>query len=91
MLIKRFDGEARKHGGRYRIIRYRLPPDSRRQTETFKGPRDQNHVNVNEDYEVVYWTREFDCTEAELRQAVKDAGSTHKDKVRAAVEKNRKK
>jgi hypothetical protein len=56
-----------------------------------KGPKDQNHVNVNEDYEVEYWTGVFRCTAAELRQAVKDAGSTHKDKVRAAVEKNRKK
>jgi hypothetical protein len=56
-----------------------------------KGPRDQNHVNVNEDYEVEYWTGAFNCTAAELRQAVKDANSTQKDKVRAQVEKNRKK
>jgi Protein of unknown function (DUF3606) len=54
-----------------------------------KGPRDQNHVNVHEDYEVEYWTGAFSCTAAELRQAVKDADGTHKDKVRAALEKNR--
>jgi hypothetical protein len=57
---------------------------------SIKGPKDQNHVNVNERHEVDYWTRAFNCTEAELRQVVRDAGTTQKDKVREQVAKSRK-
>ena len=36
--------------------------------------RDRARVNVNEDYELRYWTKEFGCTGTELRNAVKAVG-----------------
>ena len=41
---------------------------------TNRGPADRARVNVNEAHEVRYWTKEFGCTEAELRAAVKAVG-----------------
>jgi hypothetical protein len=37
-------------------------------------PADRGRVNVNEDYELRYWTKELKCTEAELRDAVRVVG-----------------
>jgi hypothetical protein len=37
-------------------------------------PADQRRVNVNEDYELRYWTTELRCTEIELRDAVRVVG-----------------
>lgn len=42
--------------------------------KTNRGPRDRARVNVGEDYEVRYWTKELNCSETKLRQAVKEAG-----------------
>ena len=39
-----------------------------------RGPADRLRVNVNEPHEVRYWTKEFGCTEAELRAAVRAVG-----------------
>jgi hypothetical protein len=39
-----------------------------------RGPADRTRVNVNENYEVRYWTQKFGCTEAQLRAAVKAVG-----------------
>lgn len=41
-------------------------------------PRAQDHwrVNLAEAWEVAFWSREFGCTEAELRKAVESAGSS---------------
>lgn len=39
-----------------------------------RGPADRARVNVNEDWERRYWSKEFGCTEAELRAAVKAVG-----------------
>jgi hypothetical protein len=39
-----------------------------------RGPADRARVNVNEAWEVRYWCKEFGCTEAQLRAAVKAAG-----------------
>jgi hypothetical protein len=39
-----------------------------------RGPQDRARVNVNEPHELRYWTKEFGCTEAELRAAVKAVG-----------------
>jgi hypothetical protein len=47
--------------------------------KTNRGPRDRERVNVGEDYEVSYWTREFNCTEAKLRQAVQAVGPMARD------------
>ncbi|AMJ65928.1 DUF3606 domain-containing protein [Hymenobacter sp. PAMC 26628] len=48
---------------------------------TNRGPADRSRINVNEDYEVRYWCKEFGCTEAQLRAAVKAVG-VMADKVR---------
>ncbi|MFD1839097.1 DUF3606 domain-containing protein [Paracidovorax cattleyae] len=39
-----------------------------------RGPQDRSRVNVNEPWEVDYWTKEFGCTETQLRAAVKAVG-----------------
>lgn len=39
-----------------------------------RGPQDRSRVNINEPYEVRHWTREFGCTEAQLRHAVAQVG-----------------
>jgi hypothetical protein len=39
-----------------------------------KGPADAKRVNVNESYEVEYWTKKFGCTKAQLEAAVKKVG-----------------
>lgn len=41
---------------------------------TKKKPQDASKVNVNEDWEVRYWCKEFGCTEQQLRNAVKAVG-----------------
>ncbi|WP_416406554.1 DUF3606 domain-containing protein [Paracidovorax citrulli] len=41
---------------------------------TNRGPQDRSRVNVNEPWEVSYWTKEFGCSEAQLRAAVKAVG-----------------
>jgi hypothetical protein len=47
-----------------------------------KGPADAKRVNVNEPHEVRYWCEKFNCTEEELRNAVRRAG-VMVDKIRA--------
>jgi hypothetical protein len=42
-----------------------------------KAPADAQRVNVNQSYEVEYWTKEFGVTEDELKKLVK----THGDSV----------
>ena len=39
-----------------------------------RGPADRARVNVNEAWEVQWWTKELKCTEAQLRAAVKAVG-----------------
>lgn len=39
-----------------------------------KGPADRNRINVSEPWEVRYWTRELNCTEQQLREAVRAVG-----------------
>ena len=41
---------------------------------TNRGPRDRNRVDVNEDWELRYWTKKFGCTSTELRNAVQAVG-----------------
>jgi Protein of unknown function (DUF3606) len=45
-------------------------PDDR----SIRGPADRSRINVDEAYEVAYWTKELGCTEAQLRDAVKAVG-----------------
>jgi Protein of unknown function (DUF3606) len=39
-----------------------------------RGPPDRTRINVGEPHEVAYWTKEFGCSEAQLRAAVKAVG-----------------
>jgi len=50
--------------------------------KTNRGPADAKRINVNEDYEVRYWTKELGISEEQLREAVKRAGPVADD-VRA--------
>jgi hypothetical protein len=38
------------------------------------GPQDAARVNVNEDYEVQYWTKKFGVSADQLREAVGKVG-----------------
>lgn len=53
-----------------------------------RGPADAKRVNVNEQYEVRYWTKEFGISEDRLREAVKRVG-VMADDVRAELRRKR--
>jgi len=42
--------------------------------KTKTRPQDAQRVNVNEAYEVQYWTKKFGCTPAQLKAAVNKVG-----------------
>ena len=44
--------------------------------KTKTGTPDRDRINLNEDYEVQYWTKTLGVSEEELRKAVQAAGST---------------
>jgi hypothetical protein len=44
-----------------------------------RGPADRDRVNVNEDWELRYWTGRFACTQEELKAAVRAVGSMRDD------------
>jgi hypothetical protein len=44
--------------------------------KTKKGSPDSKFINVNEDYEVEYWTKELNINKQELLAAVKAAGTS---------------
>lgn len=46
-----------------------------------RRPRDAARINVNEDYEVSYWTQALKITKEKLKEAVSKAG-TSADAVR---------
>jgi hypothetical protein len=39
-----------------------------------RGPQDRSRVNVNEAWELRYWSKKFGVTEEQLKDAVKAAG-----------------
>ncbi|AVR99031.1 DUF3606 domain-containing protein [Pseudoduganella armeniaca] len=41
-----------------------------------RGPQDRSRINVNEPWELRYWTKELGLSEDELREAVKAAGTS---------------
>ena len=53
--------------------------------KTLRGPEDRSRIDLDEDYEVNYWTAELGCTEELLRDAILRAGSSSVDKVRQAL------
>lgn len=48
-----------------------------------RGPADRARVNVNEAWELKWWTAKFGCTEAQLREAVRKVGVMASDVERA--------
>lgn len=42
--------------------------------QSIRGPADAKRINVNEDYEVQYWTTELEVTEDKLRDTVRKVG-----------------
>lgn len=44
-----------------------------------RGPRDRNRINVQEDWELKYWSRTFGVSEEQLKAAVQYVGSYAKD------------
>ena len=46
--------------------------------KTKKDYRDRVRINVNEKYEVQYWSKRFNVSPAKLRNAVKTVGVTVK-------------
>jgi hypothetical protein len=61
-----------------------MPDDRSKQ-----GPADRLRINVNEDYEVQYWTKELGISAAELRELVKKHGVMAADVRRALKERKR--
>ena len=51
-----------------------------------RGPQDRARINVNEDYELAYWTKALGCTAEQLKAAVKAVGVSA-DAVRAHLKK----
>jgi hypothetical protein len=43
-----------------------------------RGRQDRNRINVNEDYEVRYWSQRFGVTPERLRAAVEKVGTSPK-------------
>jgi hypothetical protein len=41
-----------------------------------KGPSDRTRINLNEHYEVEYWSRKFGVTPQQLRDAVLKVGNS---------------
>lgn len=39
-----------------------------------RGPQDRSRINVNEDHEMRYWSKELGVSEDQLRESVKVAG-----------------
>ena len=51
------------------------------------GSPDKDRVNVNENYELLYWSDKFDVTKVKLKAAVNAVGTSAKD-VEAYLKKN---
>ena len=41
-----------------------------------RGPQDRSRVNVNEPWELQYWSRKFGVSEEQVKDAVKAAGTS---------------
>jgi hypothetical protein len=52
-----------------------------------RGPRDRSRINVNEEWELRYWTKELNCTADELRLAIRQAETNSVETVRAQLQK----
>jgi len=48
-----------------------------------RGPRDRERIDVNEDYELRYWSEKFGVSRDDLQQAVQRVGNKAADVERA--------
>ncbi|HEX5447475.1 MAG TPA: DUF3606 domain-containing protein [Pirellulales bacterium] len=48
-----------------------------------RGPQDAQRINLDEDYEVRYWTEELHCSREQLKQTVTKVGVMADDVRRA--------
>lgn len=46
--------------------------------KTKRAPQDASRINMNEDYEVRYWTQKYGVTKEQLAAAVKAVGASAK-------------
>jgi hypothetical protein len=44
-----------------------------------RGPRDRDGINVNEQWEVNYWTKKFGVSKEQLQEAIQKVGVMVKD------------
>ncbi len=51
---------------------------------TKRGPQDRSRINLDEDYEVRYWTEALGVSEERLRSLVQQHGNSA-DKIRQAL------
>ncbi|MCF0063193.1 DUF3606 domain-containing protein [Dyadobacter chenwenxiniae] len=42
--------------------------------KTKQGPADSSRINLSENYEVAYWTKDLGVSKEKLSEAVKEAG-----------------
>jgi hypothetical protein len=54
------------------------PENTMSDDKTKTGSPDRDRINVNEDYEVQYWTKKFGVSAAQLKAAVSAVGPTAK-------------
>lgn len=47
--------------------------------KTQTGQRDRDHISLSEEYEVQDWSKKFNVSPNELRNAVKEVGNNAKD------------
>lgn len=54
---------------------------------TKRGPRDRDRIDIDEDYELRYWTKELGVDEQTLRNTIKTVGPRVED-VRREIGRN---
>jgi Protein of unknown function (DUF3606) len=50
----------------------------------YRGPQDRSRINIREEWEVRYWTKELGVSPDELRRLVSEHGNSA-EKVRKAI------
>jgi|HubBroStandDraft_6_1064221.scaffolds.fasta_scaffold3718254_1 hypothetical protein len=56
---------------------------------TLRGYQESSRINVNEKWELAYWSEKFDVTADELKQAVREVGVMARDVERHLMRQQR--
>lgn len=72
-------GRQERNGKGFTYLKEAVVADNKTQ----KGPADRSRVNINEAYEVEYWSQKFGVTPQELRDAEKKVGPMAADVQKA--------